>query len=61
MGSFRKTGKKIADRLGILVNEHVSMVPEHYNSQSTLIRQVEPGKQVFEFELNSNLSDVAKP
>jgi len=53
----RKTGKQITDRLGITVDERVSMVPEHYNSQSTLIRQVEPGKQVFDFELSSNLSD----
>ena len=50
----RKTGKKITDRLGIMVDERVPMVPEHYNSQSTLIRQVEPGKQVFDFELSSN-------
>ena len=55
-----KTGQKITDRLGILVDERVSMVPEHYSSQSTLVRQVEPGNQVFDFELSSNLSGVTK-
>jgi len=55
----RRTGKKITDRLSILIDERVLMVPEHYNSKSTLIRQVEPGKQVFDFELSSTV--VAEP
>jgi hypothetical protein len=34
-----------------LVNEEASLIPEQYNSKSTLIREVKPGANVWNFEL----------
>jgi hypothetical protein len=34
-----------------LVDEEVSVIPEHYNAQSTLIREVGPGSNVWNFDL----------
>ena len=34
-----------------LVDEEVSLIPEKYNTKSTLIREVEPGAKVLDFEL----------
>jgi hypothetical protein len=35
-----------------LVDEEVSVVPEQYNSKSSLIREVRPGANVLDFTLN---------
>jgi hypothetical protein len=35
-----------------LVDEEVSVVPEHYNTRSTLIREVGPGSTVLDFNLD---------
>ena len=50
----RKTGNKIKNEMGMVVDERVSVVPEAYNAQSTLVRQVESGKNIFDFPLNSD-------
>jgi hypothetical protein len=34
-----------------LVDEEVSVIPEQYNTQSTLTREVGPGENVFHFDL----------
>jgi hypothetical protein len=34
-----------------LVDEEVSVIPEHYNAKSSLIREVGPGSKVFNFDL----------
>jgi hypothetical protein len=34
-----------------LVDEEVSVIPEHYNTNSSLIREVGPGSNVFDFDL----------
>ena len=49
----RKTGKKATNRLGMTRDEYISMVPQHYHSQPTLIRHVEVGRNVFDFKLSS--------
>jgi len=40
--------------MGLIVDDHVSVVPERYNSQSTLVREVELGQNVFDFPLSSD-------
>ena len=35
-----------------LVDEEVSVIPEQYNTRSTLIREVNPGSNVWDFDLN---------
>jgi hypothetical protein len=35
-----------------LVDEEVSVIPEQYNSRSSLIREIHPGSSVIDFELN---------
>jgi hypothetical protein len=35
-----------------LVDEEVSVIPEQYNTRSTLIREVGPGSNVLNFDLN---------
>ena len=35
-----------------LVNEEVSVIPEQYNTRSSLIREVRPGSTVVDFDLN---------
>jgi hypothetical protein len=35
-----------------LVDEEVSVIPEQYNTRSSLIREVGPGSTVFDFDLN---------
>ena len=35
-----------------LVDEEVSLIPEQYNTRSSLIREVGPGSNVFNFDLN---------
>ena len=35
-----------------LVDEEVSVIPEQYNTRSTLIREVSPGSNVWDFDLN---------
>lgn len=50
----RKTGNKIKNEMRMVVDERVSVVLEAYNAQSTLVRQVESGKNVFDFPLNSD-------
>jgi hypothetical protein len=50
----RKTGKRIPDPMhGMLVDEVVSVVPEQYNSRSTLKRELKPGKNVLDFDLSA--------
>jgi hypothetical protein len=51
----RKTGKRIPDTMrgGVLVDEVVSVVPEQYNSRSTLKRELKPGKNVLDFDLSA--------
>jgi hypothetical protein len=50
----RKTGKRIPEPIhGVLVDEVVSVVPEQYNSRSTLKRELKPGKNVLDFDLSS--------
>ena len=35
-----------------LVDEEVSVIPEQYNTRSTLIREVSPGSNILDFDLN---------
>jgi hypothetical protein len=49
----RKTGKQVRSRRGALVDQVISVVPERYNNQSTLKRELKPGKNVLDFELSS--------
>jgi hypothetical protein len=51
----KKTGKRISDPMmpGRIVDEVVSVVPERYNSQSTLKQELKPGKNVLDFDLLS--------
>jgi hypothetical protein len=35
-----------------LVDEEVSVIPEQYNTRSSLIREVRPGSNVLDFDLN---------
>ena len=48
----RKTGKTVKTQMGSIVDERVPVVPEQYNAQSTLVREVKPGKNVFDFPLS---------
>ena len=50
----RKTGKTIKTEIGMLVDERISVVPEQYDSQSFLIREVKAGNNVFDFALSSD-------
>jgi hypothetical protein len=34
-----------------LVNEEVSVIPQEYNTRSSLIREVSPGSNVLDFDL----------
>ena len=49
----RKTGRTSRTHLGETIEERVSVVPEQYNTKSTLVREVESGKNVFDFDLTS--------
>ena len=49
----RLTGKKVPGPMGRLIDENVAAVPAQYNTQSTLVRQVKPGKNVFDFPVTS--------
>ena len=48
----RKTGRKIQTLLG-MADEHESVVPEKYLTNSTLVREVKSGKNEFNFQLSS--------
>jgi hypothetical protein len=51
----RKTGKKIPDPMAMdpnkLVDEIVEAVPADYNTNSTLVRDINPGTNTHDFEL----------
>ena len=51
----RSTGKRISDPMmpGRTVDEVVSVVPEQYNSRSTLKRELKAGNNVVDFDLSS--------
>jgi len=53
----KKTGRKIPDPYGgpgQTMDETVEAVPQQYNTRSTLVRQVEPGKKnTLDFELTT--------
>lgn len=50
----RSTGKKVKNTIGMTVDDRVSVVPEQYHSKSTLVREVKPRKNVFDFPLSSD-------
>ena len=47
------TGKKTPGPMGRLVDEYVPAVPAQYNTQSTLVRQVKSGDNVFDFPVTA--------
>jgi hypothetical protein len=47
------TGKKVRTVMGELIDEYAQVVPEQYNTKSTLVRTVSPRKNVFDFLLTS--------
>ncbi len=56
INASRKTGRKVQDAFGDpgkLMDETEEAVPEQYNTKSTLVREVKFGKNVFDFQLNS--------
>jgi hypothetical protein len=51
--AFRKTGRKIAISNGALIDEEKEWIPARYNSQTTLLKTVQAGDNVLNFELTS--------
>lgn len=54
--SFQKSGRKIQDPTapqGTLADEITNIFPPEYASQSTLVREVQSGKNVIEFQIES--------
>ena len=54
--SFQKSGRKIQDPTapqGTLADEITNIFPAEYASQSTLVREVQSGKNVIEFQIES--------
>ena len=49
----RKTGRTSRTHLGETIEERVPVVPAQYNTKSTLVREVESGKNVLDFDLTS--------
>ena len=51
----RKTGRKIPNPAypSVLINEVIEVVPTRYQADSTLQREVKPGLNIFDFELDS--------
>ena len=50
----RKTGRKTKTEIGMIVDEYETVVPPHYNAQSTMVREVKEGDNVFDFALSSD-------
>lgn len=52
----RKTGKKVPDPYGEpgqTMEQSVEAVPQQYNAQSTLVREVKPGNNPLDFDLST--------
>jgi len=50
----KKTGRKVKEPMGNIVDETISIIPERYNRQSTLTADVEEGgENAFAFTLES--------
>jgi len=51
----RKTGRKVPNPMapGTLTDEIVELLPPEYNTQSTLVRTIEPGSNVLDFDLKT--------
>jgi hypothetical protein len=64
--AFRNTGRKINDPTGVpgaLTDERVPAFPPEYNDNSKLERQVRPGSNTFDFDIDVPQKDtpVRKP
>ena len=53
ISASRKTGRQVPGPMGGMVDERESIIPEQYNKSSTLEIDVQPGKNVFDFDLKS--------
>jgi hypothetical protein len=49
----RKTGRKVRTPTGETVDEFVPLVPEQYNTSSTLVRDISAGDHWFDFGLTA--------
>ena len=54
--SIKKTGRKI-DRYGTMEEEYIQAIPPQYNVQSTIVRDVKAGSNVFDFDLEVDQAD----
>jgi hypothetical protein len=60
--AFRNTGRKVKDPTGprgAMTEERTQVFPLEYNDQSTLTREVSPGSNTFDFDIN--LTQPGKP
>jgi hypothetical protein len=58
--AFRMSGRKVPDpmgRPGALTDERVPAFPPEYNTRSTLVREVQPGSNTFDFEVRTKRDD----
>jgi hypothetical protein len=51
--AFRKTGRKITISNNALIDEEKEAIPARYNTKSTLLKTVNAGENVINFELTS--------
>jgi len=53
--SARRTGRKVPDRTGDrMMDEIVDWFPDNLRENSTIVRKIEPGKNVIDFDLSSD-------
>ena len=51
ISAYGPTGKMFKEPSGEMVEERGQLIPVKYNKQSTLEREVKPGKNTFDFDL----------
>lgn len=55
ISSLQMSGRMVPDPIiaGVMMEEYVEAIPEKYNTESTLVREIESGKNEIDFNLNS--------